>query len=78
MNFHESWACSSSRLGPGGCFEYRGRGGRRYRISSSQRPIHLAYSEKLVCDLTESDPLLRIIRNVKEGMYAITIAKTRN
>jgi hypothetical protein len=33
---------------------------------------------KLVCDLTESDALLRIIRNFKEGMYAITIAKTRN
>jgi hypothetical protein len=33
---------------------------------------------KLVCGLTESDALLRIIRNFKEGMYAITIAKTRN
>ena len=33
---------------------------------------------QLVCGLTESDALLRIIRNFKEGMYAITIAKTRN
>ena len=33
---------------------------------------------QLVCDLTEPDALPRIIRNFKEGMYAITIAKTRN
>jgi len=65
INFHEKWACSSSRLSPGGRFGYRCRRGRRYRISCSRRPFHRTYSDS--CDLTESDTLLTIITTLKKA-----------
>src|SRR5271155_886821 len=62
INFHEKWACSSSQLSPGGRLVPR-----LARSTLSDFFLPAAFSPrifgKLVCDLTESDALLRIIRN---------------
>src|ERR1700679_3476611 len=45
INFHEQWACSFSDSALVAVLITAGRTVRRYRISSYQRPFHLAYSE---------------------------------
>jgi hypothetical protein len=66
------------RLGLGCRFDYSGPDGSTLSDFFLPATVSPRIFGKLVCALTESDALFRIIRNFKEGMYASTIAKTRN